>query len=99
MTPPWCLGLDQDVLFNIGNGLQQTTLDAMVDEQKTRISKIFSAVKTPAKYKKEEAALQKEYSNALNNIPKSIQIVRTLNELANKTEQFQWKVALENDFN
>ena len=99
MTPPWCLGLNQDVLFNIGNGLQQTTLDAMVDEQKSRITKIFSVLKTPAKYQKEDAALQKEYNNALRNIPKSIQLVRTLNELANKAEQFQWKVALENDFN
>lgn len=99
MTPPWCLGLDQEVLFNVGNGLQQTKLNKMIGEQKARLNKIFSAIKAPVKFAKEDAALRQEYKRTLRDIPESIQLVRSLNELANRAEQFRWKVALENDFN
>ena len=99
VTPPWCLALDQQVLYNMGKGVQKTTLNSMLADQQKKVQNIIKATQVPAKYQKESAALQNELKKMLQTIPPSVQLIRSLDEFARKAEQFQWKTALEKDFN
>ena len=61
IAPPWCIGADQEVIVNEGNGLKKITLNSMIDREKKQIESDLSTQNVPKKYAAEKAKLQKEY--------------------------------------
>ena len=99
IAPPWCIGADQEVIVNEGNGLKKITLNSMIDREKKQIESDLSTQNVPKKYAAEKAKLQKEYETILKTMKPSIQLARSLNTLSGKTGEFKWGVMLENNFN
>ncbi|MBQ9771366.1 MAG: hypothetical protein IJW23_06030 [Lentisphaeria bacterium] len=99
IAPPWCIGMNNEVIFDEGDGMKKASLDLLIGKEKQRIEKVLRIKNIPPKFAGQKAKLQKEYEDALKNIPKSIQLMRTLSGLAGKLEKFQWAMALDRDFN
>lgn len=99
IAPPWCIGMEKEVIYNEGDGLRKANLDTLINKEKKRIEKVFAIKNIPPKFAKQRAVLQKEYQSILKNIPVSIQQMRSLSALAGRTEKFQWAMALDKDFN
>lgn len=99
IAPPWCIGMENNVIYNEGDGLRNAKLDSLIDKEKKRVEKVFAIPNVPAKFAKQKAALQKEYQTMLKTVPVSIQLMRSLSELAGRAEKFQWAMALDKDFN
>lgn len=98
IAPPWCIGMDNEVFYDEGDGLKKASLDSLIAKERKRIERVFAIYEIPPKFAAQRQKLLKEYEDVMK-IPMSIQLMRSLSALAGKIEKFQWAMALDKDFN
>ncbi len=99
IAPPWCIGMNNEVIFDVGDGLKKASLESLVAKEKKRIESVLAIRAVPPKFVAQRQKLLREYEDTLKTIPMSIQLMRSLAVLAGKMEKFQWAMALDRDFN
>lgn len=99
LSPPWCIGFDDEVIFNLGNGLKKESLSSLIEHEKKRVETALAVPDVPEKFIVQQQGLRKEYLLILTRGNPSIQQMRSLNELAARAEDFRWRVKLDKEFN
>ncbi len=99
IAPPWCVKLNDNLIFNQGRGLEAYPLKKVIADEKAKVEKLVRIENVPAKYQKEYDKLVSEFKKTAASEELSVQIYRTLSALANEFTTFSWKVKLENGFN
>lgn len=99
VAPPWCIGADQEVILNEGNGMKKISLNEMIRRERKQIESDLAVEDLPKKFAAEYEKLKKEYVTVLRTIEPSVQLALSLNTLAVKTRDFKWGVELEKEFN
>ena len=99
VAPPWCVKINDKLISNHGNGLQTELLADVINREKNTIEKMLPIKNIPNAFKKEYDKIIAEYKSTQKLSDQSVQKYRTLNTIAAKIDQFQWKVKLINHFN
>ena len=99
LSPPWCIGIDDDVILDLGDGPKKESLSGLIEREKKRAESALSVQDVPKKFIRRQQDLRKEFQNILTMQERSVQQMRSLNELAARAENYKWSVELEKEFN
>ena len=99
LAPPWCIGIGEQIIYDLGNGVKREPLANVINAEKKRFTENIEAEEIPDTLKKDYRELIKEYRKLTENAQASVQFCRSLNVLAGRAEVLRWKILLENEFN
>ena len=99
LSPPWCIGIDDDVIFNLGDGMQTSSLSLLLERERRRVESALSVQDVPKKLMALQERLRGEFQAIQAEQTPSLQQMRSLNSLAARAENFRWSVQLEKEFN